>query len=161
MTPVRVERVVAFTPAAMFELVSDVKRYPEFIPWVRSMHLKTEFRQGADWAGVATAEVGFKGLSERFSTRVLASAGERTVLVSLVDGPFRHLSNRWVFQDHPDGCRILFELAYEFRNPILQALARANTRIASEKIIAAFLAEARRRASPAAPGAIPGSQLPA
>ena len=92
------------------------------------------------------ASVGFKGFSERFSTDVAADPEKRTIDVSLVRGPFRRLKNRWALGKASDGTTLVdFFIDYEFRNPVLSLLARANTDLAVSKIMTAFRQEADRR----------------
>ncbi len=93
-----------------------------------------------------TADVTFKGFDERFSTIVRAISLQRRIEVELARGPFRYLRNRWQFDPQGEACtRVHFFIDYEFKNPILGLVARANTRLVVNKIMAAFHAEADRR----------------
>lgn len=95
---------------------------------------------------VAKAGVYFKGFDETFTTRVSAITSTRQIDVSLVRGPFSKLKNRWIFRALPDRrTRVHFFLDYEFNNPVLSLLARANSRVAAMKIINAFRTEADKR----------------
>jgi coenzyme Q-binding protein COQ10 len=95
---------------------------------------------------LGTASVHFKGFDERFSTHVKGDPEARKIEVKLERGPFRHLRNRWQFDPRGDGkTRVHCFIDYEFKNPVLGLLARTNTRLAIEKIIDAFRAEADRR----------------
>ena len=92
------------------------------------------------------AAVGFKGFTEKFSTDVVADPKERTIRVDLARGPFRRLKNRWALNEHgADDTIVDFFIDYEFRNPVLAMLARANTELAVNKIMSAFKDEADRR----------------
>jgi coenzyme Q-binding protein COQ10 len=92
------------------------------------------------------AFVGFRGFEERFSTHVIGDPDKCQIDVSLDRGPFRHLRNQWRFEQMPDGqTAIHFLIDYEFRNPVLRMLAKANTRLAVDRIIASFMSEADRR----------------
>jgi coenzyme Q-binding protein COQ10 len=157
----KVERIVPYQPIEMFDLVSDVERYPSFIPWVRSLVCERSPISGRSWAGVATATVGFKGFTEQFTTRVETGDKDLSIEVTLVKGPFRRLNNSWRFYSHPQGCRVAFTIDYEFRNPILNALAKMNTVLASNRIMAAFLNEAGRRYTAVRPISGSPSELPA
>lgn len=130
----------------MFELVSDISRYPEFIKWIRSMKVTEKPTIGAVRRCRGEADVGFKGFSEVFSTDVEANPESRTINVELVHGPFRRLRNRWKLEEDAGyGTRIDFFIDYEFRNPVLALLARANTDLAVNRIMKAFQDEADRR----------------
>ena len=130
----------------LFDLVADIKRYPEFIRWIRSLTVSGEREAAGIRHALGDARVGFKGFSERFATAVRADPAARTVETSLVRGPFRTLENRWTFVPQESGAtRVDFEIDYAFSNPILAMLARANFNLAVDRIIAAFTAEAERR----------------
>ena len=130
----------------LFELVSDIRHYPEFVRWIRSMRVSDEHQVDGAWHGLGEAQVGFRGFSERFATRVVADPKLMTIRANLVRGPFRYLDNYWTF--HPLGSgetRVEFRIDYEFRNLVLKMLARNNIELAVRKIMDAFIAEADRR----------------
>ncbi|MBI1338744.1 type II toxin-antitoxin system RatA family toxin [bacterium] len=129
----------------LFDLVSDVRRYPEFVRWVHSLRVLKEETELGRWRGRAEARVGFKGFSEAFTTDVEACRDDLDIKVSLVRGPLRRLTNRWRFAPSDAGSVIHFEVDFEFRNPILQALARANFDLAVDRLVQSFLDEAGRR----------------
>jgi len=130
----------------LFELVSDIRRYPEFIRWIRTMTVSDVHEVDGAWHGLGEAQVGFRGFSERFATRVVADPERLTIRASLVRGPFRYLDNHWSFHRLESGeTRIDFTIEYEFRNFMLKMLARNNLDLAVRKIMEAFIAEADRR----------------
>ncbi|MEO9969557.1 MAG: type II toxin-antitoxin system RatA family toxin [Hyphomonadaceae bacterium] len=137
---------VPYTPDQLFELVSDISRYPEFIKWIKALRVSSPKQYGPLHSCVGEAVVGFKGFTESFSTSVEAQSEQRTVSVNLVRGPFRKLANNWQFSDNGQGGAIIdFRIDYEFSNFVLRALASANRDVAIELIMAAFLDEAKRR----------------
>lgn len=130
----------------LFELVRNVRRYPEFINFIESIAVRQEQSGDPLYTCIGEARVTFKGFEETFSTHVEADSETRKIQVKLERGPFRHLRNRWQFDPRGDGhTRIHFFLDYEFRNPILGLLARTNSRLAIDKIMSAFRGEADRR----------------
>jgi coenzyme Q-binding protein COQ10 len=131
----------------LYELVRDIRRYPEFIRWIRAVDVRDEAGDAqGQYRCLGTASVHFKGFDERFSTHVKGDPEARKIEVKLERGPFRHLRNRWQFDPRGDGkTRVHCFIDYEFKNPVLGLLARTNTRLAIEKIIDAFRAEADRR----------------
>ena len=129
----------------LFELVSDIGKYPAFIKWIQSMSVEHVSDDGAKTQKIGNARVGFSGFSEVFSTAVKADRDKKTVEVSLIKGPLKHLENSWVFRDRGDKTDVEFFLDFEFKNIILRALASANFELAFNRIMAAFVAEADRR----------------
>lgn len=136
---------VPHAPENLFDLVSGIERYPEFIRWIRSMSVSGEQQEGNVKHSLGEASVGFRGFSERFATKVRADEDAGTVEANLVRGPFRHLRNAWQFSGVEGGTEIRFEIDYEFSNFILRMLAKNNFQLAVDKIMDAFLAEADRR----------------
>jgi len=115
----------------VFDLVADIQRYPEFIKWIRTMKVSGEREEDGVRKYRGEVDVGFKGFSERFATDIAADDENRTVEVSLADGEL--------------GTVVDFFIDYEFRNPVLSLLAKANTTLAVDKIMKSFIDEADRR----------------
>ncbi len=102
--------LVPYSPLQMFELVRDVRRYPEFLDWVRDavVHEEDEERQ------MATLEVRLAGLVRRFTTLNELAPG-RAMNMQLHEGPFDDLSGRWWFESVGEGTRVSLDL--KFRVP--------------------------------------------
>ncbi|MGL5447288.1 MAG: type II toxin-antitoxin system RatA family toxin [Rhabdaerophilum sp.] len=142
-------RLVRHAPQVMFDLVADIERYPEFVPMCESLAIR---RRSVDDSGdtVLTADmaIGYKMIREIFTTRVvLADGGEGQpprILVSYIDGPFRHLENRWTFMpsETGNGCKVLFYIDYEFKSRTFQILAGAVFEKVFRKMAEAFEARA-------------------
>lgn len=140
----RVQKVLPYRPDQLFDLVGDVDRYPDFVPWITGMRSWNQrpVGEGADMLD-AEAAVGFSFLKERFSTRVRRDAVGRVIQVSLISGPFKRLENRWRFHEDPAGTRIEFEIDFEFKSKMLAALLSANFHTAVDRLIGCFEARAR------------------
>jgi coenzyme Q-binding protein COQ10 len=138
-------RILPYEPRQLFEMVGDVERYPEFVPWVTRLRA---WNQRADGEGVtvldAEADVGFSIVHERFATRVRLDEPALAIDVELLSGPFRRLQNRWRFKPHPKGCELRFEIDFEFKSRLLQALLAANFHLAVARLVGCFEARARR-----------------
>ncbi len=145
MTRVRRTIRIDHTADNLFELVSGIETYPDFIKWILSMAVKPISSSGTAVERIGTAQVGFRGFSETFATKVVSDAEARTVEVSLVRGPLRHLNNSWKFIPRGDATDVEFFVDFEFKNLILRALASANFELAMNRIMAAFVSEADRR----------------
>ena len=144
MARYHVVRVLPYSRDALFELVGDVARYPEFVRWITHMDAGAvrEIEPGVTQLD-AEASVGFSFLKERFSTRVKRDAGQRVIDVSLLSGPFKHLYNRWKFLPHPEGTEIIFDIDFAFKSIVLDAMLKANMGLAVDKLIACFEDRAR------------------
>ncbi|HWA00798.1 MAG TPA: type II toxin-antitoxin system RatA family toxin [Caulobacterales bacterium] len=145
-TVIEAERVLPYAPADLCRLVGDVRVYPEFVPFLQRLRVVKEapLEEGG-WEGVAEAEVGWKAIHVRFSTAVRCEPAKGEVEVKLVHGPLHSLANRWWFAPRGDGAHVRYWIAYEFKNPILQAAISANRDKLAVRIMAAFEKEAKRR----------------
>src|SRR5260221_10767837 len=109
-------RVLPYAPHQLYDLVADIERYPEFLPWCLASRIKS--REGNTIR--ADLVIGFKMIRERFTSTVVLEPPKR-IEVAYAEGPFRYLNNHWVFEPTPDGgCRIDFWVDFEFRNRMLQ-----------------------------------------
>ena len=140
-------RRLPWSAAEMFDLVADIGRYPEFLPWVQGMRVGPARAQN-DGKSVLVADmiVGFRMIREKFTSRVTLDR-PLTVHVEYLDGPMKHLFNDWTFHDAPSdsgggGCEIDFAVDFEFRNRAFEALAGMFFTQAFEKMVGAFVARA-------------------
>ncbi|MGF1592013.1 MAG: type II toxin-antitoxin system RatA family toxin [Kiloniellaceae bacterium] len=138
-------RVLPYSPAQLYELVIDIERYPEFLPWCLGARVRTR----EDDLIVADLIIGFKMFRERFTSCVKPDAAAGRIDVTYAEGPFRYLENHWVFLDHPAGCEIDFYVDFEFRNKLLQRVIEALFHEAVRRMVSAF--ETRARALYGAP----------
>jgi coenzyme Q-binding protein COQ10 len=132
-------RILPYQPRQLFELVGDVERYPEFVPWITRLRA---WNRRPDGEGItrldAEADVGFSIIHERFATRVRLDEPALVVDVDLISGPFRHLTNRWAFKDHPNGTELSFEIDFQFKSRLLQGLLAANFHRAVNRLVGCF-----------------------
>lgn len=134
------KRVVPYTRKQLFDLVADVERYPDFLPWCLGARIK---RRISDTVFEADLVVGFKMIRERFTSRVELIGSEK-VNVTYKDGPFRYLNNHWVFLEHPEGTCIDFYVDFEFRSKMLQKVMGTLFNEAVQRMVAAFETRARQ-----------------
>lgn len=117
----------------MFDLVADVRRYPEFLPWVVATRIKSD----SETEMVADMLVGFSAFKEKFTSRVTKQRPAR-IKVDYLDGPLKKLENDWHFAPAGSGCRIEFLVEFEFRSATLEKLAGQYMDRAFRKMVAAF-----------------------
>jgi len=141
-----------YRPEDLFDLASDVGRYPDFITWIQSLKVMSEQEEADRLRCRAEVSVGFKGFRETFVSDVDARRSALSIDVSLVRGPFKKLSNTWRISPSEKGARVEFAIQFEFRNFMLQAVADANKAFAVKRVIDAFISEAGRRYTKVEPG---------
>ncbi|HEX2582361.1 MAG TPA: type II toxin-antitoxin system RatA family toxin [Dongiaceae bacterium] len=131
----REERILPYQPDQVFNLVADIERYPEFLPWCTGVRIKSRTANEA----VAEMLIGFKMIRERFTSRVVLDRIHHRIDVTYINGPFRHLKNYWRFLPAgPDHCRVEFYLEFAFSSPILQKLIGTLFHEAVRRMVVAF-----------------------
>ena len=126
-------RRLPYTPEQMFDLVADVGRYGEFLPWVSAIRV----RSNGTAEMVADMVVGFKGLRETFTSKV-RKVRPTSIHVDYLDGPLKHLTNDWQFRPAPGGCEVDFAVDFAFKNRMFEMLAGQLFGQALRKMIGAF-----------------------
>ena len=138
MPSIHETRQLPYSAEQMYDLVADVARYAEFLPWV----VATRVQSDSDMAMVADMLVGFHNLREKFTSRVTKQRPER-ITVHYVDGPLRDLENCWKFIPlTTQTCEIDFTIQFNFRNPLFEKLAGQYIDKAFRKMVNAFEARA-------------------
>ncbi len=131
-------RSLPHSAAQMYDLVADVRRYAEFLPWVSAIRV----RQDESTEMLADMVVGFKSLRETFSSRVVKTP-KSSIVVDYLDGPMKHLHNQWLFEDMVGGGSIVdFTVDFSFRNRVFEVLAGQFFDSALRKMTSAFVERA-------------------
>lgn len=139
MPSFKTSREVNHVAENMFALVADVERYPEFVPLCDDLRIRTRTGEVDGEIIVADMTVAYKMFRESFTSRVQLKPSRNEILVHYLDGPFRHLENRWRFTPlATEKCRVDFFLSYDFRSRALQMLMGAVFDRAFRKFADAF-----------------------
>lgn len=134
MPGIRETRRMPYSAQQMFDLVADVGRYHEFLPWVVAVRIKSD----SESEMVADLLVGFKAIREKFTSRVQKHRPDH-INVHYIDGPLRDLDNSWDFRPTGDGgCEVDFCVEFTFRNPVFEALAGQYFDRAFRRMVEAF-----------------------
>jgi len=129
------QRQLPYTPEQMFDLVADVGRYQEFLPWCIASRINRRESEGVFYADLV---VGYKMLRERFSSKVMIER-PHVIQIEYLKGPLKNLKNRWQFIRQPDGaCLIDFSVEFEFSNVALQTLANMFFNEVVKRMVGAF-----------------------
>jgi coenzyme Q-binding protein COQ10 len=150
MTTHHEEKLLPHSPQQMFDLVADVARYPEFLPWTAAARIRS--RQPLAGHEDPLAEVmeadlviSFKLFRERFGSRVTLLPMQGQILTQYLDGPLRDLRSVWHFapgDQGPSSCKVTFDVDFEFRNPILGGVIGLVFGEAMTRVVRAFEARA-------------------
>lgn len=132
------KKILRYSPEQLFDMVADVRRYPEFLPWCVGARIvsATETEQIADLT------IGFKLFRETFRSQVTLDRPHH-VHVQYLTGPFRYLNNHWRFKPVPGGTEVDFFVDFEFRSRLLQAVIGTVFNEAVGMMVRAFERRAR------------------
>lgn len=124
----------------MFALVSDVEKYPQFLPMCEALSVRSRKEKEGKTLLIADMSVGYKLIRETFTSQVLLKPEENIIDVKYVDGPFRYLDNRWTFKPVGDGseCDVEFFIDYEFKSKMLGMVMGSMFDLAFRKFSEAF-----------------------
>ena len=138
------KKVLPYSQEQLFNLVADVAKYPEFLPWCVAARIRR--REGdVFWADLM---IGFKMVREKFTSKVTLTAPNRVDVV-YSDGPFKYLNNHWIFEPTADGGTMIdFYVDFEFRSKVLQTLIGALFNEAVRLMVSAFEKRARQLYGP-------------
>jgi coenzyme Q-binding protein COQ10 len=127
------QRPMPYSPEQLFDLVADVDRYPEFLPWC----IATRVRRQDEKEMVADMVIGFKVFRESFTSKVKLNRPEK-INVTYENGPFKYLVNNWIFEPSNDGCVIDFSVNFEFKSRFLEKAIGAVFHEAVHRMVGAF-----------------------
>ena len=143
-------RILPYTPQQMYDLVADVRSYPEFLPWTAAARVRSEKPVGDTVVMLADLVISFRVFRESFGSRVILHPDERRIETSYIDGPFKHMDSVWTFADAPGGgVEVGFSVDFEFKSRLLQGAAGMFFNDAMQRIVRAF---ERRAATLYGPG---------
>jgi ribosome-associated toxin RatA of RatAB toxin-antitoxin module len=143
MKTVQKSVLIWYSAPEMYALVTDVAKYPEFLPWCDKARVIAQDETGM------TAELGlaFSGFHQSFTTRN-TQVPDREVQLKLVSGPFSNLDGRWLFtpvgEQGERACRVELHLSYGFSNFALQALVGPVFDKIASSLVEAFVKRAEQ-----------------
>ncbi len=126
-------RVLPYTSQQLFDLVADVGRYQQFLPWVAA----TRVRSDSEDEMIADLVVGFRAIKETFTSRVRKRRPDE-IEIDYIEGPLKHLHNSWKFRPVAGGTEVDFCVDFAFRNRLFEVLAGQMFDRALRRMISAF-----------------------
>jgi coenzyme Q-binding protein COQ10 len=164
MTSIQRTKLLDYPWLDLFNLVLDVKRYPEFVPHCREVRLLSRrIQDPGTTVIVSRMTVGFSAIAIGYANRTTADATGRRIDVEALDGPLRYLRAVWRFEPRDENhTQLHFSADYEFSNPVLAAIASRVFAAMFDEILNAFERRAARLfATPAVSRGSAKCQIPA
>ena len=135
-------RHLPWTARQMYDLVADVERYPEFLPWCAGARIRSRQIEGDTEILAAELVISFKVFRERFGSRVTLRSQALRIDTEYLDGPFRYLRAHWEFLDTDRGCEAQFFVDFELKNAVLRKIIGLVFSEAMKRVGRAFEARA-------------------
>jgi len=130
--------LVSHSAEKMFNLVNDVDRYSDFLPWCGDSREVERTNNEV----LASVTIDFKGIRKTFTTKNLLKPYQRIDL-TLVDGPFSELSGSWEFQELGfDSCKVVLNLDFDFSNKLVGALVGPVFSSIADSMVGSFCSRA-------------------
>jgi coenzyme Q-binding protein COQ10 len=126
-------KILPYTPEQMFDLVADVAKYPQFLPWMIGARVKSN--TGTEM--VADLIIGFKIFRESFTSKVDLDRPGR-IHVDYISGPLKYLNNEWTFVAVDGGCKVDFVVDFQFQSRMFETLVGGLFTEAVRRMVAAF-----------------------
>ncbi|KIC48695.1 type II toxin-antitoxin system RatA family toxin [Tateyamaria sp. ANG-S1] len=131
-------RFLPYSPQQMYDLVADVGKYPEFLPWCAAARVRKVTPKGDQEVMEADLVISFKVFRERFGSCVVLYPEAKKIDTEYLDGPFRYMKSNWSFAEADGGCDVSFFVDFEFKNAILQGIIGVVFNEAMQRIVRAF-----------------------
>lgn len=130
----RERRILPYSAEKLFQLVADVERYPEFLPWVAH----AQIIEATPERMIADLDIGYKFLTDSYRSEVTLKE-PIAIDVACIQGPFHHLTNQWRFEDQGDGTTAVdFFIDFEFKSSLMQGLMNTMFQEAVHRMMTAF-----------------------
>jgi len=128
----------------MFDLIADIEHYPEFLPMCEALTIRSRREKGDRVLLIADMTVGYKMIRETFTSQVYLFRQDLLIDVKYIDGPFKHLENRWRFFPIEDAaaCEVDFYIDYEFKSKMLGVMMGSVFDMAFRRFVSAYEARA-------------------
>lgn len=137
-------RIVPYPAELMYAVVSDVEKYPQFLPWVQALRILSRREDGL----TAEMAVGYGALRERYTSDIRLDPKIHRIDVAQIKGPFKTLENHWQFTPRGEGCDVTFSILFEFKSRLLHSLAGDKFEKVMLKMADAFEARAATLSHP-------------
>ncbi len=131
-------RDLPYSADQMYDLVADVGKYPEFLPWTAAARIRSDVDKGDHRVMDADLVISFKVFRERFTSRVVLRPEDRKIDTEYLDGPFKYMKSGWHFVERDGGCTVHFHVDFEFKNAILQGIIGVVFNEAMQRVVRAF-----------------------
>ena len=138
MPKASVKRLIECNKNQLIDLVLDIEKYPEFVPFCLDAHVYEKKKEGDLILIIADLTIGKGPLKDTYKSDVKFSKKDNLIKVINIGGPLRYLENTWYFNTHKNGTEILFDINFEIENKFLNIVMAKSFQFGLDKIADAF-----------------------
>ena len=138
MPKASVKRLIECKKDQLIDLVLDIEKYPEFVPFCLGSHVFQRNDEGNKIFIVADLTIGKGPFKDTYKSDVQYNKDENLINVTNLGGPLKHLENKWKFIESDNGTEILFDIDFEIENKFLNLVMKKSFQFGLNKIADAF-----------------------
>ena len=143
MPKASVKRLIECNKNQLIDLVLDIEKYPEFVPFCLDAHVYERNNEANLLLIIADLTIGKGPFKDTYKSDVKFNKKDNTINVTNIGGPLNHLENTWKFMDHKEGAEISFDIDFEIENKFLNILMTKSFQFGLDKIADAFQKRAK------------------
>ena len=133
-----VKRLIQCDKNQLIDLVLDIEKYPMFVPYCIDAKVYQKKDTGDFVNIIADLTIGKGPFKDTYKSDVEFNKKNNSIDVTNIDGPLKHLDNKWTFEDHKEGTEIYFDVDFEIKNKFLNVLMTTSFQYGLDKIADAF-----------------------
>ncbi|MDC0249955.1 type II toxin-antitoxin system RatA family toxin [Candidatus Pelagibacter sp.] len=138
MPKASVKRLIECKKDQLIDLVLDIEKYPEFVPFCLGSHIYEKNKEGSQTLIIADLTIGKGPFKDTYKSDVKFNRENSTINVTNIGGPLNHLENNWSFTEIKGGTEIFFDIDFEIENKFLNVLMTKSFKFGLNKIADAF-----------------------
>ena len=138
MPTASIKKEISCSKENLIKMVLDIEKYPEFVPWCLNGKIHTKNDKGNKIEIIADLTIGKSFFNETYKSSVIYNKSSDSIYVTNIDGPLKHLENKWYFKEKGKNSEVDFHVDFELKNKILNILMIKSFDTGLKKIADAF-----------------------
>tara|TARA_B100000941_G_C28090373_1_gene343290 strand:+ start:82 stop:531 length:450 start_codon:yes stop_codon:yes gene_type:complete len=138
MPQASVKRIIKAEKQKLIDLVLDIDKYPHFIPYCLNSKVYERTDKGDKIFIIADLTIGKGIFKDTYKSDVKFNKKDDTIFVTNIDGPLKHLENKWKFNQNENITEVSFDVDFELKNKFLNILMTKSFTFGLNKIADAF-----------------------
>jgi len=138
MPSASIKKEIPCSKENLIKMILDIERYPEFVPWCLNGKIYSKIDKIDKVEITADLTIGKSFFNETYKSFVVYNKSTDSIQVTSIDGPLKHLENKWLFKQKEKNSEIDFYINFELKNKILNMFMDKYFYIGLKKIADAF-----------------------